>query len=489
MQAPSSKYYTTFILTLMVFFVFTSCKKNNYLIEEPTVVLKFSNDSIIFDTVFTTIGSITKHLKVYNPYGQKISIQSIELKGGEESAYRLNIDGTSAFKMDNLELEGGDSMYIFIKVLVDPNDEDSPFVVDDQIQFNTTGYSQDIELVAWGQNANYIIADQYIEGLPPYSIVAEEKTQITWDNTRPYLIYGHAVVDSGALLQIEAGTKIHFHSNSGLWVYKGGSLKVNGTLDEPVIFEGDRLDPDYRDLPGQWDRILLNEGSIDNEINYAIIKNGYIGLQVETLDEPMGNKLTLTNTKISNMSGTGILARNYHIEASNNLVTNCGSYLMELTMGGKYKFIHSTFANYWDASARQTASIYFNNYQMAEGSILAARPFDALFGNCIIDGRETNELVIDLIEENSPTLLFDHSSLKTNLNISNDHHFIECLQNPRNLFIDIQKLDFQLDTLSPAIDKGSIQIALEVPFDILGNPRSINPDLGAFEFINDLPKK
>ncbi len=490
MQAASSKYYTTLpILILTVFFIFTSCKKNDFLIEEPTIVLTFSNDTIVFDTVFTSIGSITKQLKVYNPYGHKINIQSIELSGGETSAYRLNIDGTPALKLNNLELEGGDSMYIFIKVLVDPNDENSPFVVDDKILFKTTGYSQEVELVAWGQNANYIISNQNIEGLPSFSIVATENTNVIWDNTRPYLIYGYAVVDSGAMLQIEAGTKIHFHNNSGLWVYKGGSLKVNGTLDEPVVFEGDRLDPDYRNLTGQWDRILLNEGSVDNKINYAIIKNGFIGIQVETLANPMGNKLNLTNTIISNMSGTGILARNYHIEASNNLVTNCGNYLLELTMGGEYKFIHSTFANYWDASVRQAPSVYFNNYQVQESGSVIAKPINVLFGNCIIDGRETNELIFDLIEDNNATFLFDHSSLKTTLNINNDDRFTSCLQSPENLFEDVWDLNLHLNKHSPAIDKGSVQIALEAPFDIIGNSRSLNPDLGAFEFFEDLPKK
>ncbi len=479
-----SKYYSYIfaLLSLGVLF-FTSCEKDPLKNNQPSIALSFSNDSIIFDTVFTSVGSITKQLKIYNPFNQNITIGSIELNKGESSAYRLNIDGEASLKVENIELEAKDSLYIFIKVLINPNDINSPFVVDDFIQFTTQGYSQKVNLVAWGQNANYIIADQSIEGLPPFKIIASENEIVEWDNTLPYLIYGYAVVDSGAQLQIHEGAKIHFHNNSGLWVYKGGNIKVNGTLEKPVIFEGDRLDEDYKDIPGQWDRIWINEGSTDNEINYAIIKNGFIGIQAETLDEQLGNRLILNNTEITNMSGSGILARNYQIQAKNNLITNCGNYLAALTNGGNYRFIHSTFANFWDYSARQSPSIIFNNYSTTEEGNIIGRDFESFFGNCIIDGQAKEELSFDLNDDSKADFLFSYNSLKTTIDIQNDDRFRHCILNPDSLFIDAYESNFQLDTLSPAIDKASIQIALEAPFDILGHSRNQNPDLGAFEFI------
>ncbi|PKP35008.1 MAG: hypothetical protein CVU00_04210 [Bacteroidetes bacterium HGW-Bacteroidetes-17] len=483
MLSATTKYYRVFfVIPIAVLLFLSSCKKDKFTDIPTGQALSFSNDSIVFDTVFTTIGSITKQLKVYNNSANKVLIKSIELAGGEASAYRLNIDGVAALKIEDIELDGGDSLYIFIKVLIDPNNINSPFVVSDQLRFNTDLNFQIISLVAWGQNANYIIANQNIPGLPPFRIVAPENSKVQWKSTRPYLIYGHAVVDSGAVLQIDKGAKIHFHNNSGLWVYKGGSIKVNGTLEDPVIFAGDRLDEDYRDLPGQWDRILINEGSVNNEINYAIIKNGFIGIQAETLDNPMGNSLILKNTRISNMSGVGILARNYQIAASNNLVTNCGNYLLSLTMGGKYSFIHSTFANYWTSTVRQTPSLYLNNYLKDEEGNISVHEFEASFGNCIIDGRENDELLIDFVNASNPILKFDHNSLKTQLNILNDDRFIQCITNPDSLFFDLQNLNFQLRNLSPAIDKGSTFIATQAPFDILGIQRTENPDLGVFEF-------
>ncbi len=483
MFQKSSTYYPLIFFALIgIFLLQSSCKKNTIFTNEQGLALRFSSDSILFDTVFTSIGSITKQLKVYNPFDHKIEIDAIELLGGENSAFRLNIDGDAKLKVNELELNAGDSIFIFVKVLINPNNQNSPFVVSDQIQFNTNGHLQTVELVAFGQNANYIIADQNIEGLPPFKILNSPDGKVRWNKNKPYLVYGYAVVDSGYSLIIEEGTKIHFHNNSGLWIYKGGKIQVNGTLEQPVTFEGDRLDEYYRDMPGQWDRIWINEGNSDNIINYAIIRNGFIGIQTETLVEPLGNKLILKNTQISNMSGSGILSRNYHIEGTNNLVTNCGNYLLALTMGGSYSFIHSTFANYWDAAVRKTPSVYFNNYSLNYSNESTVYPFESFFGNCIIDGLKSEELEMDFNTSSSPVIYFDHNALKTQLDISNNENYEQTLLNPTNLFKDTHALNFQLDSLSPAIDKASSIISLKAPLDILGKSRSIKPDLGVFEF-------
>ena len=59
------------------------------------------------------------------------------------------------------------------------------------------------------------------------------------------------------LLTIEPGVRIHLHRDALLYVE--GTLQVNGTLDEPVLFAGDRLEEFYEDKPGQWGLIYLTE--------------------------------------------------------------------------------------------------------------------------------------------------------------------------------------------------------------------------------------
>lgn len=468
-------------------FITTSCNKEEIIDTNPSLTLDFSTDTIFFDTVFTTVGSITQYLKVYNKNENKIKISSIRLAGGESSPYRMNVDGEAAFVMKDVEIAGNDSLFIFVRVTIDPTDVNAPFVVNDSIVFEINTNIQDVNLVAWGQNANYILADTYIEGYPKFKIIANEFEEVTWTAEKPYVVYGFAVVDSNARLNIEAGTNIYFHNNSGLWIYKGGNLNVNGTFEAPVTFQGDRLDDFYKDLPGQWDRIWINEGSVNNVINYAVIKNGFIGIQAETMQEQMGNRLILTNTIIENMTGYGLLSRFYNITSNNCVIAGCGQYLAALTWGGLYDFRHCTFANDWGESVRLTPSLVLNNYVEDQQGTIYAFEFDAYFGNCIVYGRNGEEVLYAFNDQAPYNYFFDNCLLKTEQEITDAAHYLDSFKNEDPLFFNPDSLDYHLDTLSPAIDRGKLQIVLESPLDITLDLDQVNradsPDLGAYEFV------
>ncbi|MEI8137749.1 MAG: hypothetical protein WCH21_10540, partial [Bacteroidota bacterium] len=62
-------------------FDFSSCKKDK-LITDSGAKVQLSQDSILFDTVFTTIGSSTRNIRVRNKNNQRIKISSIELQNG-----------------------------------------------------------------------------------------------------------------------------------------------------------------------------------------------------------------------------------------------------------------------------------------------------------------------------------------------------------------------------------------------------------------------
>ncbi len=478
-----SRYFSAvFLISLFVLLVVSSCKKDDSFNTDPSVQLRFSSDTLIFDTVFSTIGSVTQALRVHNPGDQKIKISNIYLASGSNSRYSINVDGFSGTSFDDVEIEGNDSIYVFVRVTIDPQ-ANSPFIVTDSIFFETNGNEQDVDLVAWGQNARYILWDTDRPNLPKYKIVAGEGVDTTWTNALPIVVYGYAVVDSTGSLTINAGTHVHFHKGSGLWIYKGGSLKVMGEIDAPVYFDSDRLESFYSDLPGQWDRIWINEGSVDNEINYAVIRNGFVGIQAETLQEFMGNQLTISNTIIENMSGAGILARYYFIAAANCVFANCGQYSVALTLGGGYDFRQTTIANYWNYGLRQTPTLVLNNYIQDNQGTIYAYPFVANFANTIVYGNQQNEISIDENTSEEFTLTFDHCLLKTEDDLSNTDRYINCIKNEDPLFVDYALNNYQLDSLSPAIDIGSIEIANTVPEDIKGLSRTESPDLGAYEWV------
>ena len=472
---------------LSLIFIFISCQKEQ-INTDPDAKLEFSQDTVFFDTVFTSLGSITQSFTVHNKTNQVLQISSIRLAGGESSFYRINVDGVPAFELSDVEIQAKDSLYIFCRVTIDPTDERNPYVVSDSIVFETNGNIQDVDLVAWGQNATYILADSYIPGYPEYKIVAHENETTVWTADRPYVIYGFAVVDSTGRLEIERGARIFFHNNSGLWVYKGGSIKAKGTVDKPIVFQGDRLEDFYKDLPGQWDRIWINEGSVNNEIDYAIIRNGFIGLQLETLQEQMGNQLILSNTIIENMTGYGILTRFYNMTAYNNVVVNCGQYLAAFTWGGIYDIRQCTFANYWSSSVRVTPSIVLNNYATDADDVVYPFEFQGYFGNNIFDGRNDEEMLF-MGDEGAPfNYQLDNCYLKTLQDVSAPEHFTNCLVNEDSLYIDDYTGNFQPDTLSPLIDASSATVISESFFDlgrdIIESTRERDlPDIGAYEFV------
>ena len=474
-------------ISLFLFISLISCQKEN-IDTDPDVMLDFSQDTVFFDTIFTSLGSTTQSFTFHNRGKQKIVVSSIRLAGGENSYYRMNVDGLPAFEVNDIEVGAEDSLYIFCRVTIDPTDTRNPFVISDSIIFETNGNVQDVNLVAWGQNVNYILADTYISGYPKFKIIAHENETVRWTSDRPYVIYGFAVVDSMAPLENERGTKIYFHNNSGLWIYKGGSIKVRGTVDAPVVFQGDRLDDFYRDEPGQWDRIWINEGSINNEIDYAIIRNGFIGLQLETMQEQMGNQMILSNTRIENMTGYGILTRFYNMTAFNNVVVNCGQYLAAFTWGGVYDIRQCTFANYWSNSVRVSPSIVLNNYAVDEDDVVYPFEFQGYFGNNVFDGRNDDELLLLSDPGAQFDFHFDHCLLRTMTDVSDQDLYTACLVNQDSLYIDYLENNFQPDTLSPLIDAGTPTVVSESFFDlgrdIIESSREKDlPDIGAYEFV------
>jgi hypothetical protein len=371
---------------LMLLSVMSSCRKDIF-DDDPALKLQFSADTVYFDTVFVTMGSVTKRLKVFNPSNNKVRISNIRLAGGSASHFRLNIDGISSREVSNVEIEGKDSLYIFIEVTIDPNNDLLPFVIKDSIEFVTNGNFQDVDLVAWGQNALFYRPTTFVQGLPPYSVLSENTT---WTSDLPVVIFGYLVVDSAVTLNIDAGVNVHLFNNSGLWIFKDGTLRVNGTAQDSVVFQGVRREQSFRERPGQWDRIWINQGSSNNKISHAVIKNAFIGIQAENVTafgESTQRELLIENTRIRNMSGFGIFGADYIIKANNLLISNCGSYSAALIRGGDYQFRHCTFGNYWTSSIRSTPSVFFSNYQLGQGGNLTVKPLQACyFGNCIIYG-------------------------------------------------------------------------------------------------------
>ncbi len=463
--------------------LFFACHPERNYMEDSDAKLAFTIDTVYFDTVFTTIGTITESFRVKNPHNQFVKIDEITLAGGESSMFRINVDGQPGVSFSGLEIAPKDSVYIFVEATLDPNGHSDILRIQDSIVFLTNGNTQDIDLVAWGQDVHIIR-----EG------VIEEPT--IWTNEKPYLILEYTYVDSVSSLTIEAGTRIHFHRDAVLFV--DGTLKVEGTLDEPVLFGGDRLEEFYDDKPGQWGLIYLSESSHSNNVNYAEIKNGTIGVLISA--SPESGKmpdLEISNSIINHMSSHGIYALNAAVTGSNLVIGNCGGSCAGLIYGGAYEFTHCTFDNNWPSyfSNRQLPALlltdYFPNFD-GEGNLVlyTGGTFEkAEFMNSIIFGTHQMELVIDSYEDRQLNYRFDHCLTRIDedsLDYLADPLFTAIINN-ENPMLDSVPYNFELDSLSPAIDAGLPAYSVEVPFDLNGNNRLGDdaPDLGAFERIQE----
>ncbi len=470
------------ILVIAVFFLLAlACEDEKYA-SSSDVKLDFSDNTIRFDTVFTTMGSAAQSLKIYNPYDQPILVSSIRLVSGDSSSFKLNVNGSLGNEAFEVEIPPKDSIYVFVEVTIDPSGRNLPFVVRDSIEFVTNENLQYISVIAWGQDV--ILIRNNISGAT------------TWSAEKPYLVDACIRIDSSAILRINPGAHIYFRSGTGLYVK--GRILVSGSVAQPVVFQGSRQENIYQNVPDQWNGILLYSDSHDNLFNFAEIKNANIGLQVGTVDDDGFASVVLSNTKIYNHSYSGIFALRSKIQAYNCVISNCGSYAAALLVGGEYEFYHSTIANYWNGFSpffRTTASLMISNHIIIEKKNgknvkLTGDLERAYFGNCIITGNVVsgNELELAKARDVKFNYRFDHCLVQVSdtFNTADAAHFSSIMKGADPDFIGSYGVPtFELDTLSPAKDMGAIDIGRLFPFDILNQNRLADgaPDLGAYERI------
>lgn len=512
-----------FLFTISILMFWSSCRKD-FDFAPSSGNLGFSKDTIYLDTIFSNIGSSTYNLKVYNRSDDDISIPTVRLSQGESSNYRLNVDGLPGKEFSNVELLANDSLFIFVETTADIQtlaQNSLEFLYTDAIEFDSGTQLQKVELVTLIKDAVFIYPDRdnttgIVEtltfdadgdGIDDETTLQGrflEASELTFTNEKPYVIYGYAAVDEGDVLTIEAGARVHFHANSGLLVTNNASLKVSGTLsadqetlENEVIFEGDRLEPLYADVPGQWGTIWLFNGSIDNDINYATIKNGTVGILSEGNQDAIDDKLTITNSQIYNSSNFGILGRASSISAENVVINSSGQSSFAGTLGGTYNFTHCTIANYWNNSFRQFPAVFLNNYVSDENNINIGNDLFARFNNCIIFGNDNPEIGFDNISANGFDFKFTNCLIRfqdTNNNFGNDPNYLISNTDLYENCIFNSDPDFESpfdNMLRIGADSGANLEANDdfiISPDILGNIRTSPADLGAYKstvFVED----
>lgn len=455
---------------LLLFIV--GCRKDEDFTTDSSAKLSFSTDTVMFDTVFSQVEqnrplSITKQFWVINTNDKGVKV-NIRLAGNQYGIYKLNIDGLPTTAIAQKEIRGNDSIAIFVQVYLNAVNQNTPFIVTDQILFETNGNTQDVDLVAFAQDAIYLKNE----------VLNCANGNLHWTADKPYVIYDSILVPEGCNLTIDAGTRVHSHNQSSLLV--AGTLIVNGTLQKPVIFEGDRLDADYRDRTGQWAGIHILRPSIDNVIRYAVIKNCLIGVRVDSLSNNQNPKLLLQDSKINKALIFGVLGLNADFTAINNEITNCGSFTFFARYGGNYQLYYNTFANYGFDFNRQNEQFLLDNGPIKNeaGAIVSVNALKVTMLNNIVYGSREEELLITNDVQGGPVNYILQNNLFrtkiTSLNVNGN------ILNQDPGFVNPSESNYTLKETSAARKK-AIPIST-IPKDLLAKPRDgVTPTIGAYE--------
>ena len=465
--------FTILISTLVLLVALVSCEADK-ISTDTSLMLKFSSDTVSFDTIFTSQGSATYKLKVYNPSKNRVLIESITLNEAEN--YKMSVSGISADVVNNTYLNAQDSLMIFIQVFIDPNDDKTPFIVRDSIDFYFNNHTQVLQLQAFGRN---------VKRFKNKTIASD--TTITSD--MPILISDTLKIAEGATLTLTEGSRLYCQKASVILVE--GTLISEGKLGSLVEIRGDRDDfmntvppLSYDQASGQWGGIKFAPSSFGNILEYTDVRNADFGIVIDSTTVET-SKLVVRNSIIRNMLYNVIYAINAKVEIYNSLLYNAGENILRLD-GGVYKIIHCTLTNNYSFSwgGRTLPILYYSNKHNA---------LKAEMCNSIVYGNYSSEINYDLDEEGLPAeYVFRNCLIKQYMKTVDTNIYVNCIINSSPKFVyeaikdeTYRQYDYHLTSSSPAIGNASSEFAADFPIDLDGNNRlqDGSSDIGCYEFI------
>lgn len=466
-------------LLALLLCVMTGCQDDDSFSTNVSNILSFSADTVKLDTVFSAVPTTTRTFWVHNESGDGIRCTNIRLERGNQSGFRVNVDGVylgseSGYQASEVEIRKGDSIRVFVELTSPVNGRNKPWLVEDNLLFLLeSGVTQKVNLNAYSWDA-----------IKYRNLHITNDTTLTGD--RPIIVYGKLTVEEHATLTLAAGTTLYFHDGGGIDVY--GRLCSQGEAGKEVILRGDRLDWMFDYLPydlmsGLWDGIHFYETSYDNVMEFTDLHSSFNGIVCDSADVEK-QKLTLKNMTVHNCQGKGLSTVNCKVTAENCQFTNTLYECVDI-LGGDVTMNHCTLAQFYPFdSNRRPALNYYSTATMpllrmdCINSIVTGYPEDVVMGateneNIPFNYRfissilrtpavEDAEHIIDVIFEN----------VEDTASVQGDKHF-------KLVDINTQHYDFHLDSLSPAINKGSKDYPVSDDRD--GKARDDQPDMGCFE--------
>ena len=476
------KRYTIYIIGVLVTVLF-GCSDYDSWTTEPQYHLTFDRDTVNFDTLVSTVSSSTERLLVYNNNKSGLRINQVRLKRAGNSPFRVNVDGQ--YLQDgsgvDFEVRGNDSIFVLLEVTLPDANADTVTTHSDSLCFVLeSGEMQYVTLLAGGQDAEHWRGVKVISA------------DTTLQGRRPVVIYDSLYVASGATLTLDAGSRLYFHQHATMCV--DGRLVVNGTLEQPVVFRGDRMGNlfdylPYDNTPQQWGGVYLNGHG--HKLTYLDLHSSTFGIIAEDTD------MELANCIIHNTGGNALWAKNCRIQAYNTQISNAYGNLLQV-IGGEVNMTFCTLAQFYNYDAVRGWALSLSDYDVEYGDTMYYNLARAHFVNSVITGYGEDVISGKFIQESkfqdSVNYYFHRCFLNTVNGDSDSLRFVRNIyENAKDtmsygrqylLFDTYARLyDFTPDTLAHFCDSADIYWAEEFPLDRLGRSREADgkADIGAYE--------
>ena len=478
---------TLYLIAMLVLgFAVSSCTDEEYTVSRSDVLV-FANDTVKMDTVFCNIPSSAKSFWVFNKTSKTIRVSSVRLDRGNQSGFRVNVDGIylgqeTGFQTSEVEIMGGDSIRVYVELTAPTNDLGAPKKIEDDLCFTLeSGVTQKVNLNAFVWKA-LILNDVNVE------------TDTVWSGEVPIVVYGALKVDSLATLTLGAGTTVYFRDEAKLDVY--GRLLCKGEPGNEVVLRGYRLDNMFDYLPydrvsGQWGGVHFHESSYENELDYTDLHSAYTGIEVDSCDT-IRPTLVMNSATVHNCQGYGIVAYRSRLELKNCQITNTLKDCLHVD-GGNVTLNNCTLVQFYPYDSNRGMALNFTTNKgdltflcrntlvtgyaddVVKGTLAdPERKFDIGFEDCIL---RTPQFTVDKNAEQTDTVRYSNVLFESpeDTVTTGKKHF-------KNIDTDNLIYNFQLDSISPAVDKGNPLTA--EPVDRQGLRRDDTPDIGAFERTN-----
>ena len=478
-------YRNILFTALAALLLLSACADDEVFTSSPDRILTFSTDTVTLDTVFSNVPSARRNMWVYNRSGEGIRCTNIRLERGNQSGFRVNVDGTylgasMGYQTNNVEVRNKDSIRVFVEVTTPYNHAGKPNFVDDNLIFTLeSGVVQKVNLNVYSWDALQL------------RDVKISRDSVLSSGPTPIIIYGGITVEEGATLTISAGTTLYFHADAGIDVF--GRLNILGNADQNVVLRGDRIDRMFEYLPydgvsGQWKGIHFHPSSYENWVQFADIHSTFDGVLVDSSDVSR-EKLTLHSSTIHNCQGYGLRSANSRVRLVNCQISNTLRDCLCVD-GGWAEVNGCTLAQFYPFDALRGVALRFlaSNFDLHQ----------LLCQNSLVTGYAEIEMVGEKGKRKEPVFnyAFSHCIIRDTTNINyvdtvnvfrkvvfeNDKDTSLVYGKKHFANIDTKKLryDFRLDSLSTAIGKADPTTSPEN--DRQGRKRDDKPDIGAFEF-------